>query len=393
VKIKVGAKFTKIDYTTGVHQGDNISPVLFLFVMQAFLETLQIESQPIQFSYFPKNYNGNLHTCKGRLLSQNTKAKGSSFSFSSSFYIDDSFFCFQTRQELHQATADLNNHFARFGLIIHIGSNTAKSKSEAMFFPATLKQAKLEVLNNIMPEDLTLPNDKKVHFMHKFKYLGSTITPLLNEDAEIDARIKKAKSLMGVAKSFFDNKDVNKRIKSQIYIAGPLNALLWGCETWNLTKRNLDKLKSFHHGAIQRILAIKWHQVREQHIKNKEVRDLLSNIPNIDAFITKRTAVYLGKVSRSDYDSLPKKFLAAWINGSRKNGAPQLTCNNNFAEVIDKILPPDKSLSSKNAPLREWLPLAKEESNWQAYIDNYFEMCRKTDPQEESDSDSDDEAE
>jgi hypothetical protein len=54
---------------------------------------------------------------------------------------------------------------------------------------ATLKQAKLEVLNNVMPEELILPNDKKVHLMHKFKYLGSTITPLLNEDAEIDTRI------------------------------------------------------------------------------------------------------------------------------------------------------------------------------------------------------------
>ena len=42
VKIKVGKKYTEIDYTTGVHQGDNMSPVLFLFVMQAFLETLQL---------------------------------------------------------------------------------------------------------------------------------------------------------------------------------------------------------------------------------------------------------------------------------------------------------------------------------------------------------------
>jgi hypothetical protein len=57
VKIKVGEEFTEIDYTTGVHKGDNMSPVLFLFVMQTFLETLQFESQPIQYSCFPKNKN------------------------------------------------------------------------------------------------------------------------------------------------------------------------------------------------------------------------------------------------------------------------------------------------------------------------------------------------
>jgi hypothetical protein len=60
------------------------------------------------------------------------------------------------------------------------------------------------------------------------------ITPLLNKDAEIDDRIKKAKSMMGIAKSILDNKDFNKKIKAQIYLVDPLNALLWGCETWNL---------------------------------------------------------------------------------------------------------------------------------------------------------------
>jgi hypothetical protein len=40
VKIKIGRGFTEVDYTTGAQQGDNMSPVLFLFVMQAFFDTL-----------------------------------------------------------------------------------------------------------------------------------------------------------------------------------------------------------------------------------------------------------------------------------------------------------------------------------------------------------------
>jgi hypothetical protein len=64
VKIVVGSKSTELDYTTGVHQGDNMSPVLPLCNASFFLETLQLKSQPVQFSYFPKNKNGNLHTSK-----------------------------------------------------------------------------------------------------------------------------------------------------------------------------------------------------------------------------------------------------------------------------------------------------------------------------------------
>ena len=270
---------------------------------------------------------------------------------------------------------------------MHLGSDNIKSKSEAMYFPPSLKQAKIDFDSNSLPEDLLLPDKRKVHYVNKFKYLGSIITPVLNEDVEIEARIKKAKAIMGASKHFFDNKDVDKKIKAQIYVAGPLNALLWGCESWSLSKHNTNKLTAFHHSAIRRILGIKWSQVREKHIKNKEVRGILCNLPDIDAFIFKRTAVYLGKVSRSNNNTYPKKFLEAWITGKRKNGAPQLTCNNNFANSIKKILP--KLLSNKQALLREWIPLAKDQTNWQTYIDSYFEACRNIDYEEPDNNNSD----
>jgi hypothetical protein len=69
---------------------------------------------------------------------------------------------------------------------------------------------------------------------------------------------------------------------------------------------------------IRCILHIKWSQVQEKHIKNREVREMFFDIPNIDAFINKRTARYIGKVARSDDTTLPKKFLAAWINKAQK---------------------------------------------------------------------------
>jgi hypothetical protein len=137
---------------------------------------------------------------------------------------------------------------------------------------------------------------------------------------------------------------------------------------------------------IRRILHIKWSQVREKHIKNKEVRGLFFNIPNIDASINKRTARYVGKVMRSDDTTLPKKFLVAWINKAQKIG-PQHTCNNHFAKVINEILPPTCALSNNNAPLKDWLPIAKDEANWQHYIDEYFNSCR-TINEDENDDDS-----
>ena len=53
-----------------------------------------------------------------------------------------------------------------------------------MSFPASLKQARNEFDNKILPEDILLT--------HNNKYLGSIITPLLIEDTKIETRMKKA---------------------------------------------------------------------------------------------------------------------------------------------------------------------------------------------------------
>jgi hypothetical protein len=67
---------------------------------------------------------------------------------------------------------------------------------------------------------------------------------------------------------------------------------------------------------------------------------------------------------------------------------PQLTCNNNYAKVIAQILPKQCPLSNNQAPLKEWMPLARDTTNWQSYIDNYFESCRFADPEDDLSTDS-----
>jgi hypothetical protein len=68
---------------------------------------------------------------------------------------------------------------------MHTGSDTLRSKSEAMYFLPTLKEAKLESLYTTTLEDPLSPNNVCINFTRAFKYLGSIITPELNEDAKI----------------------------------------------------------------------------------------------------------------------------------------------------------------------------------------------------------------
>lgn len=97
MNIEVGKDYAEVDCTMGVHQGDNMPLILFLFIIQTFLDTNEFKTQPDNFAW--------------------------------------------NRDELYEAVGVLNNHFSRFGLKMHLGLGTSKSKSEAMFFPTSLKEA------------------------------------------------------------------------------------------------------------------------------------------------------------------------------------------------------------------------------------------------------------
>jgi hypothetical protein len=133
-----------------------MSQILFLFVIQALLDTFYVEARPILFSHFPENNNGNLKTYKGRLLSQKSLAKRNPFEFRTSFFVDNSFFIFQNFQELQDAITQLNKHFARFRLTMNLGSESSKSKMECMNFPATLKDAKKQIYGKKYPKKYSL---------------------------------------------------------------------------------------------------------------------------------------------------------------------------------------------------------------------------------------------
>ena len=55
VQLEIGKEKYEIEYNTGVQQGDNMVPILFLYVMQAAMETLhkKITFNKLQFRHFP----------------------------------------------------------------------------------------------------------------------------------------------------------------------------------------------------------------------------------------------------------------------------------------------------------------------------------------------------
>ena len=114
-----------------------MAPVLFLFIIMGFSETLEREWIRNGLHMLQFFRNDNSPRSLGRIISQprRTFSEGTLFEIFCMFYVDNGAFTFPSRLELELGSAVIRRHFAHFALAMHIGSTTKASKTEAVFIP------------------------------------------------------------------------------------------------------------------------------------------------------------------------------------------------------------------------------------------------------------------
>eukprot|EP00816_Leptocylindrus_hargravesii_P009688 CAMPEP_0196803790 /NCGR_PEP_ID=MMETSP1362-20130617/3272_1 /TAXON_ID=163516 /ORGANISM="Leptocylindrus danicus, Strain CCMP1856" /LENGTH=103 /DNA_ID=CAMNT_0042175621 /DNA_START=49 /DNA_END=360 /DNA_ORIENTATION=- len=95
---------TKNDFinVVKVKQGDNLAPILFLFVMQAAMETLHFvwRDHNISTPSFTWQLEDDTAIDNSTLTSQNPNRPGTPFDFWCSLYVDDSAFIYASQDEM-----------------------------------------------------------------------------------------------------------------------------------------------------------------------------------------------------------------------------------------------------------------------------------------------------
>ena len=62
-------------------------------------------------------------------------------SYKNLLFVDDGAFTCENRDDIEQATQIIHDHFPQFSLQMHVGTTNSKSKTGAMYFPASLSTA------------------------------------------------------------------------------------------------------------------------------------------------------------------------------------------------------------------------------------------------------------
>jgi len=107
ILLKLGKVTCEIDYKSGVQQGDKMTPILFLYVMQAAIKTLpsRLTCNKLNFKYFPIQKNNSKVQYSHLSLQPKPKTtKGNPFQVDNLLYIDDGAFLLETLKELTTAS-------------------------------------------------------------------------------------------------------------------------------------------------------------------------------------------------------------------------------------------------------------------------------------------------
>ena len=148
---------------------------------------------------------------------------------------------------------------------------------------------------------------------------------------------------------------MNQELKLNIFKTACLPILLYGCETWILTKHLTAYLNSYHTNCLRIILGIK----RLDRVTNTTLYNL-SHQSALTQTIQKRQLGWVGHILRKPTNE-PLNIYALYSpsHGRRKQGRQRLL----YPEYIGRLVSPDFLLS----PLEIWR-IAQDRREWEKLV-------------------------
>ena len=250
----------------------------------------------------------------------------------------------------------------RFGLTISI------KKTETLYQPA---------LGNMHVPPVITIDDKPLNAVENFKYLGSIVSSNASMDAEITARIAKATSAFGrLVKRLWTNKGITLGTKIDVYRATVLTSLLYGCETWTLSSKQIDRLEKFHLSTLRKIARIRWfHKVTNYEVLSR------CKIKSLKSMLDKAKLRWLGHVIRMEDSRIPKALLYGRLAAGVPRRGNHNTYLNSVKCTLKECVIPCANLSELASERDEWRETVSEGVNKaeKARINNLIEkrMRRK----------------
>ena len=254
---------------SGVRQGDVLSPLLFIIFMDKCIRDVRIGE------------NG-----EETLL-----------------YADDVVVMANSRTDVQDVAKRWWHAMNENGMKI----NTQKGKTEVLVISR----------NNRHTCDVLIGQDK-VHQVANYTYLGVNVGETNLQEIEINNRIAKYNSNVGLMYPLLRDVNIPRDCKITIYHTILKPILLYGSEVWSLTTRTESKLQAAEMRVLRTIKGV----TRKDRIRNTTIRAELQVPPLLEEIERNRLRWY-GHVMRMDDNKKPKRYLMWKPEGKRPAGRPR----------------------------------------------------------------------
>lgn len=223
-----------------------------------------------------------------------------------------------------------------------------------------------------------------IEWVDAFSYLGSTIASAGSMAAEHARRIQLAAgAFRRLERPVLRQRVISLRARVRLYMVMVTSVLLYGCESWALTRAQLDQLEVFHRCRLRMMLGAR----RARHMSTAAVLERCGVSP-IETLVHRKQLRWLGHLARMAPGRVAKRVLyGTWASGIRRTGRQPAALPDTYADLVNRYL----SAPALRAALRSdhpdllaliprgttWHTLAQQRTLFQRVVDTVTALARE----------------
>jgi Reverse transcriptase (RNA-dependent DNA polymerase) len=226
-----------------------------------------------------------------------------------------------------------------------------------------------------LPDPVITIEGEVLRVVSKFKYVGSLQNTTADITDEVDIRIQRMAVAYKQKKTIlFENRRIKLSVRLKAFCAFVVTAGIYGCETWNSTVKDIDRLESKQFWYLRRILNYKWEQLKSFADLIYESRLAGVNILPISALVSMSRLSYFGHVNRMSNKRYPKILINAHcLHGRKLCGGQEMNYN--------RVLLSDLKAFGIDDDFNKWSKLVQDRVGWrkavkergvQYYMQNWY---------------------
>jgi hypothetical protein len=277
--VKLDQKGDKFKIQRGVRQGDPISPNLFNSLLEHVF-------RKFDWSQMGININGEyLNHLR---------------------FADDIVLLSENHKDLIYMIEKLNIHSQECGLDMNFEKTCAMTNGEE--------------------KNICIQNTN-INYVPEYKYLGQIISLDGRYVDEVDRRIKKAWNAYWAHKYIFKSK-LDIKLKKTAIDTVVTPTLLYGCQTWAITKNIIDRIQKFQRAVERSLLGVK---IKDK-LKNTCIRKMTNIVDAAEMFCRLKWR-WAGHTARTNDDRWSEKILHWYPRGAeRPRGRPRRRWRDDIVE-------------------------------------------------------------